>query len=144
MQQLNDKVLMFLNGTAMSGFADHIHVRGARFVGPRRTAPRYRFYSVRNEFPGLVLAETGGRSITGELYEMDRQAWLQRLLPNEPAELFPGEVELEDGSRSNVMLLDLDRVSSDDQVVEIGRYGGWRAYLAHLEELADLEEGRLA
>ena len=44
---------MFLNGTAMSGQKDHGAIAGATFVGPARTAPRYRFFAVRDEFPGL-------------------------------------------------------------------------------------------
>lgn len=132
MQDADEKVLMFLNGTAMSGLKDHPLVEGSRFIGPRRTAPRYRFYAVRDEFPGLVPVSSNGVSIIGELYEMDRSTWSERLLPNEPAELRPGEVELEDGQRSNVMILELDRVGPDDQVVDIGGFGGWRAYMEHL------------
>jgi hypothetical protein len=132
MQSDAGKLLMFLNGTAMSGFADHIHVEGARFIGPRSTAPRYRFYAVRDEFPGLVPVTTNGASIVGELYEMDRAAWQHKLLPNEPAELVPGEVELEDGLVSNVMILDLDRVVPNDLLVDICDFGGWRAYVQHL------------
>jgi gamma-glutamylcyclotransferase (GGCT)/AIG2-like uncharacterized protein YtfP len=132
MQPGDEKVLMFLNGTAMSGLEGHPLIAGSRFVGPRRTAPHYRFYAVRDEFPGLVPVSSNGVSIVGELYEMDRSTWLDQLLPNEPAELRPGEVELDDGMRSNVMILELDRVAPDDHLVDIGEFGGWRAYMQHV------------
>jgi len=132
MDRQSDTILMFLNGTAMSGLADHVHVRDARFLGARRTAARYRFYAVRDEFPGLVPVDDGGASITGELYEMDIATWRDSLLPNEPAELEPGEVELDDGSTANVMILDLERVKDGDKLVDIAGVGGWRDYCARL------------
>lgn len=127
-----EKVVMFLNGTAMSGQRDHRLVEGARFLGPARTAPRYRFYAVRDEFPGLVPVADDGASIVGELYEMALTTWRDSLLPGEPTELDPAHVELEDGSAANVMVLDLGRVAAGDKLVDISPFGGWRAYLAHL------------
>jgi gamma-glutamylcyclotransferase (GGCT)/AIG2-like uncharacterized protein YtfP len=61
---------MFLNGTAMSGQKDHGAIAGATFVGPARTAPRYRFFAVRDEFPGLYPVAAGGAAVEGELYEL--------------------------------------------------------------------------
>lgn len=124
---------MFLNGTAMAGLADHRHVVGSRFLGSRRTAARYRFYAVRDEFPGLVPAPENGASILGELYEIDIPVWRERLLPNEPPELEPGSVELEDGETAHVMLLDVSRVRPSDKLVDISEHGGWRAYLQSLD-----------
>ena len=72
MYETSNSVAMFLNGTAMSGLKDHVHILGSRFIGERRTVPRYRLYSVRDEFPGLVPVERGGVTVWGELYEMDR------------------------------------------------------------------------
>ncbi len=134
MHDSTEKMLMFLNGTAMSGLADHVHVVGSRFLGPCRTAASYRFYAVRDEYPGLVEDGEHGASILGELYEIDRATWQERLLPNEPTELVPGIVVLEDGAEANVMLLELSRVPPGDKVVDIADFGSWRAYLAHLAE----------
>jgi gamma-glutamylcyclotransferase (GGCT)/AIG2-like uncharacterized protein YtfP len=133
MDETGNSILMFLNGTAMSGLKDHVHIQGSRFLGERRTAPRYRYYSVRDEFPGLVPVDVGGVNVWGELYEIEGPLWRDRLLPNEPKELVLGEVELEDGTRAHVMLLDINRVPPGDKLVEIGSFGGWRAYLEHLE-----------
>jgi hypothetical protein len=136
----DDKLLMFLNGTAMSGQKDHGAVGASKFLGPARTAPRYRFYAVRDEFPGLVLAgDAAGFAIVGELYEMDHDVWRTSLLPAEPEELDPGWVELDDGRRVRVMVLDLARIKPGDEFVEISAFGGWRAYQASRAETAQAE-----
>jgi hypothetical protein len=130
---------MFLNGTAMAGQADHGNLLGSPLIGPARTAPDYRFFAVRDEFPGLVpiaAADLGGvsegGSIVGELYEVDDEVWRTSLGPGEPPELELGVIELHDGSRANAMLLQLDRVADKAELVDITAFGGWRAYQAHL------------
>jgi gamma-glutamylcyclotransferase (GGCT)/AIG2-like uncharacterized protein YtfP len=123
---------MFLNGTAMSGQKHHGAVHGATFVGPKVTAPRYRFMAVRDEFPGLFPVDTGGLAIHGELYEMPDALLLESLLPTEPAELELGEIDLADGEVVNAMLLRPERLAQQDKVVDIADFGGWRAYQAHL------------
>jgi hypothetical protein len=47
----------------------------------------------------------------------------------DPVQLVPGEVDLDDGTRSYVMLLELDGVPQGDELDDIGPFGGWRAYL---------------
>lgn len=132
---------MFLNGTAMSGQKDHPAVAGATFLGAASTAPGYRFFAVRDEFPGLFPVEAGGLPIQGELYEMTDELLLEGLLPQEPAELELGTIELADGSTVNAMILQADRIAAGDKVVDIADLGGWRAYQAHLaanERMRDL------
>jgi gamma-glutamylcyclotransferase (GGCT)/AIG2-like uncharacterized protein YtfP len=123
---------MFLNGTAMSGQPDHHAVVGARFLGPARTAPLYRFYAVRDAFPGLYPvppdSQLVGASIEGELYELPEEMLYDSLMPEEPAELELGVVELSDGSVVNAMHLQFERLAPDDRVVDIAGFGGWRAY----------------
>lgn len=120
---------MFLNGTAMSGQADHVHLQGAPLIGAATTAARYRFYAVRGEFPGLVPATDGtGGAVQGELYEIPEDVWQRSLAPAEPSELDLGEIQLDDGSTVFALVLDLRRVSPDD-VEDITEFGGWRAYL---------------
>jgi gamma-glutamylcyclotransferase (GGCT)/AIG2-like uncharacterized protein YtfP len=123
---------MFLNGTAMKGQKDHGAVAGATFVGPARTAPGYRFFAVRDEFPGLFPVAEGGGSIVGELYEMTEEQLIEGLLPEEPAELELGEIELDDGSTVNAMHLVPTRLVDGDKVVDITALGGFRAYQAFL------------
>lgn len=129
---------MFLNGTAMSGQKDHHAIAGATFLGAARTAPRYRFYAVRDEFPGLFPVESGGAAIAGELYEVSEEILFTSLLPEEPAELEIGTIELDDGQIVNAMQLQPERLAAGDKVVDIADLGGWRAYQAHLTANAQL------
>ena len=129
-----EKVLMFLNGTAMSGQKDHHTVGGSRFLGEARTAPVYRFYAVRDEFPGLVYSPGDGTTIVGELYEMDIDVWQNSLLPSEPPELVPGTVMLSDQREARVMTLEVGRVTPGDKLVDISSFGGWRLYLEALRD----------
>jgi hypothetical protein len=118
---------MFLNGEGMRGGSVHHNMKGAPMLGPARTAPKYRFYSIRDEFPGLQAVAADGHSIEGELYEVDELILRDSLLPGEPAELELGIIELDDGSASFSMLLrpGLERA---DGVMDISSFGGWRAY----------------
>ncbi len=129
---------MFLNGTAMSGQRDHAAVAGATFLGPARTAPRYRFIAVRDEFPGLFPVERGGASIVGELYELTEQMLYESLLPEEPRELELATVELDSGEVVDAMRLRPERLDPADRIVDISELGGFRAYQAHLAANADL------
>lgn len=123
---------MFLNGTAMSGQKDHAAITGATLLGVVSTAPHYRFFAVRDEFPGLLPVESGGAQIAGELYEMTDELLLDTLLPQEPRELELGSIELADGSTVRAMILRPDRLTAGDKIVDIADFGGWRAYQAHL------------
>jgi gamma-glutamylcyclotransferase (GGCT)/AIG2-like uncharacterized protein YtfP len=131
---------MFLNGTAMSGQRDHATIAGATFLGSARTAPRYRFFAVRDEFPGLFPVERGGMSIVGELYEMSEDLLHGSLLPAEPKELELDTVELADGQVVNAMHLRPHRLDPADKVVDIADFGGFRPYQAHLAANAALRE----
>ncbi|MEA2295132.1 MAG: allophanate hydrolase [Solirubrobacteraceae bacterium] len=73
--------------------------RGARLVGPVRTAPSYRLYALDTEppKPGLVRAATGGAAIAGELWRLP-PAGLASLLAELPSPMLLGRVTLEDGS----------------------------------------------
>ena len=121
---------MFLNGDGMRGGAAHRHIEGVPLIGERRTAPVYRFYSVRDEFPGLCPASEGGQPILGELYDVPMGP-LRALLASEPPELELSIIELEGGELSFGMVL---REAEHDRGIhtDITRYGGWRAYRAAL------------
>ena len=122
----------------MSGQPDHTAVVGTTFVGPIRTAPRYRFIAVRDEFPGLLPVDDGGVAIEGELYELPDEVLFESLLPQEPKELELTLIELEDSQIVNAMQLIPERVRVDDKVVDIADFGGWRAYQAHLKANSNL------
>jgi len=122
--------MMFLNGDGMRGGRAHHTIEGAPLVGERRTAPRYRFYSVRDEFPALYPAAEGGQPVLGELYDVP-MGQLSALLATEPPELELSIIELQDGELSFAMdLRDAEHARGIHQ--DITSYGGWRAYRAAL------------
>jgi gamma-glutamylcyclotransferase (GGCT)/AIG2-like uncharacterized protein YtfP len=119
---------MFLNGGGMRGGPVHHHIAGVPLVGELRTAPKYRFYSIRDEFPALVPTVEGGAAIAGELYEVPIDMLHHSLLPAEPPELELGTIELENGVVSFAMLLRREPLERAAGLIEITEYGGWRAY----------------
>jgi hypothetical protein len=122
--------LMFLNGDGMRGGRAHYTIEGVPLVGERRTAPLYRFYSVRDEFPALYPATEGGQPVLGELYDLPMGP-LRALLATEPPELELSIIELEAGELSFAMVL---RGAEHDLGIhkDITSHGGWRAYRASL------------
>ncbi|WP_394824722.1 gamma-glutamylcyclotransferase [Pendulispora albinea] len=122
---------MFLNGQAMEGGSAHHHLKGAPLVMKTRTAPGYRFFSIRDTFPGLFPDPTVNTAIEGEVYEVPDAVLRDELLPNEPPELELGIIKLEDGSASLSMILRREQVASGAHY-EISSFGGWRKYLASL------------
>ena len=125
-------VPLFVNGEGMSGGKVHHSIEGLPFLGKARTAPRYRFFSVRDEFPGLWLVDEGGVSIEGELYEVPLEVIRERFIPAEPPELELGVLELEDGGSALVVLMRREAVESGEGLTDISEHGGWRAYRASL------------
>jgi gamma-glutamylcyclotransferase (GGCT)/AIG2-like uncharacterized protein YtfP len=121
-------IRMFLNGGAMRGGNLHHLLLGAPLIGAVRSAPRYRFYSVRDEFPGMQPAAGGGRHVDGELYELSEEVLRDSLLPAEPPELELGVIELEDGSASFAMILRAGMESAPG-VTDISGIA-WRDHLA--------------
>ena len=121
---------LFLNGEGMRGGAVHHNIAEYPFLGEVSTAPRYRFYSIRDEFPGLVDFGTGnGASIVGELYDVPLRVLLDKFLPDEPPELELGVIELSDGRA--VLAVQL-RPEERDKYHDISEWGGWHAYRASL------------
>jgi gamma-glutamylcyclotransferase (GGCT)/AIG2-like uncharacterized protein YtfP len=122
-------VTMFVNGQAMSGGTLNDALHKARFVGRVDTAPKYRFFSVRDEFPGLHPVPTDGFVVPGELYEVEYDVLRDELLPREPEELELGVIELADGSGSLSMRMRESHLSAAG-VTDISDRGGWLTYLA--------------
>jgi hypothetical protein len=125
-----DSVNMFVNGQAMSGGSLNDALSGAEFVGPVTTAARYRFYSVRDEFPGLDPVDTGGVGVPGELYRVSYAMLRDQLLPREPPELELGIIELAGGDGSLSMRMRAGAVDADGVVDITGQ--GWLEYLQSL------------
>jgi gamma-glutamylcyclotransferase (GGCT)/AIG2-like uncharacterized protein YtfP len=127
--------LMLLTGEGMRDGPLHHHISGAPLIGERRTAPRYRLYSIRDEFPALCPVGEGGGAILGELYDVP-MSQLRELLAREPPELELSIVELAAGATpgespglelSFAMVLRRGEHERGGHT-DITRYGGWRAY----------------
>lgn len=118
---------MFLNGTAMSGGADHHLVGDAALLARTTTAPRYRFHAVGGRYPALEDVGAGGAAVEGEVYELSYDQLREVLLPGEPAGLELGVVELADGSGSLAMVLrrEYTRVLP---LEDLSAPANWRAY----------------
>jgi hypothetical protein len=123
-------VPLFVNGEGMSGGQVHHSIAGLPFLGPARTAPRYRFFSVRDEFPALWPVDHGGVGVEGELYAVPLEVIRDRFIPAEPPELELGVVELDDGSAALVVLLRENAYAAGEGLTDISEHGGWRAYRA--------------
>ncbi|MGA5821827.1 allophanate hydrolase-related protein [Kitasatospora sp. NPDC094028] len=125
---------IFFNGQAMVGGPFHAKVADA-LVGPARTAPGYRFFSIDDVCPGLLRDAAADTAIEGELYDISLERLRDVILPGEPRELELGVIELEDGSACLSMLLARGEVERGVHR-EITHHGGWRAYLATLGRTA--------
>lgn len=122
------KIRMFVNGQAMSGGSLYGPLSGQKRLDINATAPRYRFYAVRREFPGLYPVVTGGVAIAGETYELDDAVLRDEILPAEPEELELTMIELADGSGSLCMQLRKEWLGRDG-VEDISRWGSWHRFM---------------
>lgn len=120
-------VHLFVNGEGMRGGSVHHNIAEYPYLGEVRTAPRYRFFSVRDEFPGLQLVEPGGARIAGELYDVPLSVIAEKFLPDEPPELELGVIQLDDDSYALAVQLRPGEAESGKHN-DITSYGGWRTY----------------
>jgi allophanate hydrolase len=114
---------------------------GARLVGTWKTAPVYRVYALERpgrKFPGLVRVASGegGGAVELEVWEMS-PASLGRFMDNVKEPLCIGTVELETGEKVKGFLCEPSGVEG---ARDITAFGGWRAYLASLANLANPAE----
>jgi gamma-glutamylcyclotransferase (GGCT)/AIG2-like uncharacterized protein YtfP len=124
-------VLLMTNGEGMRGGRVHPNIAAHPFLGEAETAPKYRFYSIRDEFPGIHPAgdEPGG-TVRGELYDVPLEVIRDAFLPAEPPELELGVVELADGRGTLCMVLRDEQLGKHRDITE---HGGWRAYQAAMQ-----------
>lgn len=119
--------LMFLNGTAMAGGADHHLVGDAPLVVATTTAPRYRFHAVDGRYPALEDVGAGGAAVRGEVYDLTYDQLREVLLPGEPDGLELGVIELADGSGSLAMVLRRQYLDLPE-LTDISALASWRTY----------------
>ncbi|MDB9497029.1 gamma-glutamylcyclotransferase [Spirulina major CS-329] len=121
---------VFICGSALRGQPDHGTIADTEFLGAVQTQPNYRLHSVYDQHPGVYAVPSGGIAIAGELYAMT-PAQYQHLLDNEPPNLYPGPVTLEDGSEAIAMLYPQDLIEANN-LPDVSQFGGWTAYKASL------------
>jgi gamma-glutamylcyclotransferase (GGCT)/AIG2-like uncharacterized protein YtfP len=124
---------LFVNGTLMRGLALHDNLKGAEFVGPCRTAPRYRLYSINDVHPGMFEVPKGGVSVAGEIYRMTDEVWA-RVEAGEPPDLYCGPVHLEDGRVIRGILY--PRELAEGRFRDISGIGDWRAYIRTIQTVS--------
>jgi gamma-glutamylcyclotransferase (GGCT)/AIG2-like uncharacterized protein YtfP len=120
---------LFVNGTLMRGLPLHKNMGDSEFLGEFRTEPCYRLYSIGDIHPGMYRledGEAGGVAVVGELYRVSDATWKQ-IANGEPANLYRGEVKLEDGRVVPGILY--PRELAEGKQHDISEYGNWRRYL---------------
>lgn len=123
-----DKITLAVNGTLMWGFALNKNLLdlNAEFVSEARTSPKYRMWSIQDEYPAMLRDEKEGKKIDVELWKLSPDA-LVSILQKEPPGLCIGKVELENG---NVVLGVLGEPNIVTGQKEITEFGGWRQYVS--------------
>lgn len=119
---------LFCSGDAMRGGRLHHTVSAHPFLGDVETAPRYRMYSVRDEFPALAEDPSAGVPLAGEIYDVPLAAIRTDFLPSEPPELELTVIELADGR--DVLAVGLRPGVPAAVLTDVTEHGGWRAYRA--------------
>jgi allophanate hydrolase len=101
--------------------------RGARLIGPVRTAPRYQMYALPADppRPGVIRVAAGGQAIEGELWLLP-PAGLGSFLATLPEPMSLGPVLLDDGTNVTGFLCQPHAVAGAE---DISGYGSWRGYL---------------
>jgi hypothetical protein len=130
-----DTVRMFVNGQAMTGGTLHGPLaRKGSLIGNVCTAAEYRFWSCRDEFPGLQAVAVGGWPVPGELYSIDYEILRTELLPSEPPELELAVILLDDGGGALAMRFRDEVISAANglRITPIPTGFGWRDYLDSL------------
>jgi len=118
--------LIFLNGGGMQGGPLHGQLQGTPMLGRMKSAPKYRYFSVRGEFPAMHAS--GAAQVVGELYDLPLTVLRDHLVPAEPAELEIGVIELEDGGAALATVLRNEFLHSSD-LTDISHLGDWNLYL---------------
>jgi allophanate hydrolase len=118
-----------LDGLALNG---QLRARGARLVEATTSAPRYRLYALAArpmQRPGMMRDTANGAAIAVEVWELP-SAELGSFLAGIDAPLALGKVELADGRWETGFVCEAYGLKG---ATDITGYGGWRAWLQHLE-----------
>ncbi|VXD19670.1 conserved hypothetical protein [Planktothrix serta PCC 8927] len=118
---------IFICGSALRGQPDHGNLGDAQFIKTAKTSPLYRLHAAANSsHPAIYKFGVGGISIPGEVYELSLEQF-EHLVSTEPPNMYPGDVELEDGEVLTAMLYPRELIEHY-QWPDISNFGGWVAY----------------
>lgn len=120
---------VFICGSALRGQPDHKNLQSAKFIKEAKTQSYYRLHSAGNGWhPAIYEVPEGGISIPGEVYELtDTQ--FDNLANNEPPNMYPADVYLEDGETLTAFLYPQELIEKH-QWEDISDLGGWANYKA--------------
>ena len=128
--------LIFICGSALRGQPDHGNLGDAKFIRAAKTRSTYRLHAAHDAWhPAIYEVATGGISIPGEVYELTIEDF-NNLAANEPPDMYPSDVVLEDGTVLTAFLYPKQLI---DQYgwLDISDYGGWVAYKTSLTQKID-------
>jgi len=111
--------------------------RGARFIEATHSAPVYRLYALADctpPKPGLARA-ADGTAIALEVWELSPAAFGE-FVAEIPAPLGIGTLQLADGRSVKGFICEPCGIAGASDITE---FGGWRAYLRHLQDTAVLQ-----
>lgn len=124
--------VVFICGSALRGQPDHGNLQAAQFIREAKTAPHYRLHAVKEGWhPGIYAVPTDGIGIPGELYALTTDQY-EYLVSTEPPDMYPAEVELENGETAIAILYPQALIEANHWP-DISHYGGWAAYKAASE-----------
>jgi gamma-glutamylcyclotransferase (GGCT)/AIG2-like uncharacterized protein YtfP len=130
-EKLNE-ITFAVNGTLMRGFSLNKNLldHNAEFVSETRTSPRYRIWSIQDEYPAMIRDEKEGKKIDVELWKLSPDALIS-ILMKEPPGLSLGKVELENGDLVLGVLGEPYIIHEQKEIIE---FGGWRRYISFKQE----------
>jgi allophanate hydrolase len=134
---VRSEIAIAVVGAHLSGLPlnSQLTERGARLLRSTRTAPCYRLYALPGTTPpkpGIQRVSEGGAGIELEVWALP-QAEVGSFLALIPAPLGLGSLLLEDGTTVHGFLCEAHALQGAQ---DITGFGGWRAYLAHLQPAA--------
>jgi Gamma-glutamyl cyclotransferase, AIG2-like len=128
-----DSSLLAVNGTLMRGLElePNMHAAGATFVREDHTVAAYRLWTINDDHPAMIRVTDGsGTAVAVEVWDVPDHG-LAGILLQEPPGLSIGKVTLSNGDE---VLGVLGEPALVEGQTEITAFGGWRAYIATVEE----------
>jgi len=102
-------LFLFAYGSLRRGEPDHELLAGARFLGIKRTEPKYRLVDL-SVYPAMI--EVSGYCVLGEVYEVTREIRRRTDVLKEVPVLFQRTtITLEDGTRAEAYVMRENQVA---------------------------------